>query len=271
MKYLLLPVLIIAVSFLFFSCKPDSEKSGSSLSVPESELKFEEKTLLKTYRNCEPQDENCTYIQIKYSLLNQGQHKDMINSAITDYIIAAGDPGEKSKERLTIEQITDKFINEYDTFLKDNKDYNLGWMTEIQGNPEFSNTKIICYSISNVYFLGGAHPNSSLTYLNFERENGRLVFIPDLFSPGFEEKLNKAVDAEFRKSKNLNPGDDLTDKVGLFNNKITYNNNFAVLREGIRFYYNPYEIAPYAAGPFEVTVPYETIQDIISDKSPIKF
>lgn len=271
MNKLVLPIFIIAVTFLIFSCKPDAGKSGSNISAPTSELKFEEKTLLKTYKDCDPQNENCTYIQIKYSLINQGQHKDLINSAITDFIISAGEPGKKSMENLTIEQIADKFINEYEIFLNENKDYNLGWMTEIQGKPEFSNTKIICYSISNVYFLGGAHPNSNLTYLNFERENGRLVFIPDIFSPGFEEKLNQAVDSEFRKSRNISPEDGLTDKAGLFNNKISYNNNFAVLREGIRFYYNPYEIAPYAAGPIEVTVPYEIIKDIIPENSPINF
>jgi hypothetical protein len=271
MKRILFSVLIISVTLSVFSCKPATEKSGSNISEQTSELKFEEKTLLRTYRDCDPQNENCTYIQIKYSLMNQGQHKDIINSAITDYIISAGEPGKKSMDKLTLEQVADKFINEYEIFLTENKNYDLGWMTEIQGKPEFSNTKIICYSISNVYFLGGAHPNSSLTYLNFERENGRLVFIPDILSPGFEEKLNAAVDSEFRKSKNLNPEDDLTEKAGLFKNKISYSNNFAVLREGIRFYYNPYEIAPYASGPIEVTVPYEAIKEIIPDNSPLRF
>ncbi|MBN1633391.1 MAG: DUF3298 domain-containing protein [Ignavibacteria bacterium] len=271
MKKLFYPILIIAVTFSIFSCKPDTDKSGSNISESTSELKFEEKTLLKTYRNCDPQNENCTYIQIKYSLISQGQHQEIINSTITDNIISVGDPGKKSAEKLTIEEVADKFINEYENFLNNNKDYDLGWMTEIQGKPEFSNTKIICYSISNVYFLGGAHPNSNLTYLNFERKNGKLIYIPDIFSPGFEDKLNAAINSEFRKSKNLTPEDNLIDKAGLFHNEISYNNNFAVLREGIRFYYNPYEIAPYAAGTFEVTVPYELIEDIIPDDSPINF
>lgn len=271
MKKLTISIFIFALAVTIFSCKPESDKSGTNISVPISELKFEEKTFLKTYNNCDPQNEECTYIQFKYSLIEKGQHKEIINSTITDFLISSAEPGKKGPDKLTIETSANKFIKGYEDYLNENKDYKFGWMMEIQGKPEFTNSKIICYSVSSVNFMGGAHPGSNMTYLNFERENGRLIFTPDIFSPGFENKLNTAIEDVFRKSKNLNPEDKLSDKVGLFTDKITFNNNFAVLKEGIRFYYNSYEIAPYAAGTFEVTVPYDMIQDIIPDNSPIKF
>ena len=35
--------------------------------------------------------------------------------------------------------------------------------------------------------------------------------------------------------------------------------NFLLEKEGVMFYYNRYEIAPYSAGDFSLTVPYEQI------------
>jgi len=271
MKKIILSVLVIVSSFVLIQCKSDTDKSESNINGVTSELKFEDKTLLKSYNNCDPQSENCTYIQFNYSLIENGKNKDNINSTIIDYLIISGDPSEKKEEKLTIEQVADKFLNNYDSFIKENKDYRLGWMLEVQGKPEFTNTKIISYSVSNINFLGGAHPNSNLVYLNFDRQNGRLLELSDLFSPGYEPKLNELVNSHFRKSKNYKPEDDLTDKTGLFENNISFNNNFGLLKEGIRFYYNPYEIAPYAAGPFEVLIPYSELQEIIPENSLIRF
>ena len=39
------------------------------------------------------------------------------------------------------------------------------------------------------------------------------------------------------------------------------NKNYGFRKEGIVFYYNNYEIAPYAAGPSEVLIPYERIRE----------
>jgi hypothetical protein len=33
--------------------------------------------------------------------------------------------------------------------------------------------------------------------------------------------------------------------------------------EGVHFFYNPYEIAAYARGPIELTIPYEELKGII--------
>jgi hypothetical protein len=42
------------------------------------------------------------------------------------------------------------------------------------------------------------------------------------------------------------------------------NDNFAVAKRGIIFYFNSYEIAPYAMGPTELLIPYAKLSGIIS-------
>ena len=42
--------------------------------------------------------------------------------------------------------------------------------------------------------------------------------------------------------------------------KFQLNQNYGFRKDGIVFYYNNYEIAPYAAGPTEVVIPYESVR-----------
>ncbi len=39
--------------------------------------------------------------------------------------------------------------------------------------------------------------------------------------------------------------------------------NFAIKKEGIFFYYNPYEAAPYALGTTEFIISYKDLKDIV--------
>ena len=47
------------------------------------------------------------------------------------------------------------------------------------------------------------------------------------------------------------------------NNQLPVTANFALTPDGVIFYYNVYEIAPYAYGPSQVTVPYADLKDIM--------
>jgi hypothetical protein len=41
------------------------------------------------------------------------------------------------------------------------------------------------------------------------------------------------------------------------------NNNFAITKDGLIFFYNSYEIAPSAAGPAELELGYEEIKHLM--------
>jgi len=57
----------------------------------------------------------------------------------------------------------------------------------------------------------------------------------------------------------------------LFDNKITFNYNWLVNKDGsLTFYYNQYEIASYAQGPIEVTLTKEDIAPLLAPNSPLK-
>ena len=39
--------------------------------------------------------------------------------------------------------------------------------------------------------------------------------------------------------------------------------NFALTKDGLKFVYNPYEIAPYAMGQQEIVIPYSELKSLL--------
>ena len=48
---------------------------------------------------------------------------------------------------------------------------------------------------------------------------------------------------------------------------LTPTENFYLGKDGITFYYNVYDIAPYVMGPVKITLPYEMMQHLLSDET----
>lgn len=273
MKKLLLLSLLLAL-FLSACTRQDKTENiskdsvsgqGSSAGKTDNGLNFETKTITKSYNNCAPGGDSCTYISITYNLLTAGASRDKINSAITDSLSKMIFVTEEAGSAPSLEQGASEFITEYESFRKDAPDApDIPWSSDTKAVPVFFNEKILSYSISTSSFTGGAHPNSYLQYYNFELSSGRILKPSDIFKEGFESKLNEIIEKKFREKNKLAAGESLTEG-GLFENKINFNDNFAVIKDGILFYYNNYEIAPYAAGPTEIMMTYAELGDIINE------
>ena len=72
------------------------------------------------------------------------------------------------------------------------------------------------------------------------------------------------VEKVFRKQQGLLPQHNLEER-GYFlrDGRFFLPANIGMSKKGLIFYYNPYEIAAYALGPIEVTVPYEQLNGIL--------
>jgi hypothetical protein len=165
----------------------------------------------------------------------------------------------------------DSFMAQYAATRKEFPESPQYWYLELSVQAANETSKIITFASENSSFMGGAHPNTYFNYTNISKETGDTISLSNLFAPGFEIKLNVLIDAAYRKMKNLKPGDNLQDKGDLFENKIAFNYNFMVTKEGtITFYYNPYEIGAYVFGPIEITLTKDEIAPLLSANSLLK-
>lgn len=265
-------LIILLAAFIFSSCgkKTDSTKTDTkqTTAADESILKFSDKSFMKSYNNCSPND-TCTYFKVDYLEVVSGKNKDKVNKLIMNEVNAGLTFSDTALPSMQV--AADTFMAQYVSFRKEFPELAQYWYLEYSIKAVNETPKIITFATENSSFMGGAHPNTFFTYINISKETGDTVSLGNLFAPGFEKKLNELVDAAYRKMKNLKPGDNLQEKGDLFENRIAFNYNFMVTKDGtITFYYNPYEIAAYVFGPIEVTLTKDEIAPLLSSNSPLK-
>lgn len=144
------------------------------------------------------------------------------------------------------------------------------WEMVREVEVSFANEHLVTLNTRESGYTGGAHPYSGQRYAVFDVNTGQQLALKDLLVAGYEERLNKAGEREFRRARGLDANIGMETAGFWFANGVfALNNNVGVLRNGLVFNFNPYEIAPYAMGATEFTVGYETINELIPDTSPL--
>ena len=57
---------------------------------------------------------------------------------------------------------------------------------------------------------------------------------------------------------------------GLFENKIHPSDNFWISENGISFFYNPYDLAPYSMGSITISLKYADIQELLREDAAVR-
>lgn len=274
-------ILILLAAVLMIACGKKNEsttndpkqtstenKNSESKTTDDGTLKFEGKKFFKSYKDCKPSD-TCTYFQVDYLEAVSGKNKDKVNKLLMSEVNWSLTMGETTPT--TIQAAADSFMTDYVSFRKEVPESAQFWYLEYTMAQANDLPKIVSLSSTISSYMGGAHPNTYMSYININKETGDTVSLSALFASGFEKKLNALVDAEYRKMKNLKPGDNLAEKGDLFDNKIEFNYNYTVNKDGsLTFYYNPYEISAYAVGPIEVTLSKDKISGLLAPDSLLK-
>lgn len=213
-------------------------------------------------------DEKCFSIDIQYPVMSSGASKavmDSINRQIQQDILKYAFISEPKDD---FELLINEMSQEYETILKENSDYNSGWLLEISSDIIFQDSLYISTASTIFSFTGGAHPNSYQVYRSYDLATGKALSLGDFLVEGFETKLNQLAEIEFRMDKQIAPDKALNDEGYFFEDgRFQLNNNFAVLEQSLLFYYNPYEIGPYSIGPTELELKLTDYVDLIKPGS----
>jgi len=162
------------------------------------------------------------------------------------------------------EVLMQNFIDEYNNFKKEFPEAQQEWEIDRKAKNNFNDDNILSCFFSEYSYLGGAHPNTFLTYTNFNLKSGKIIILSDILIDRFLNELNNIAEPIFRKEKELTEDINLTEAGFWFDNdKFSVNNNFTIGKDGLTFFYNNYEITAYAYGPTELFIPYKSIKKLI--------
>jgi hypothetical protein len=115
---------------------------------------------------------------------------------------------------------------------------------------------------------GGAHGLSISKFSVLSLIDGQHLTLDTIFRPDYTNDLRDILNIQVRRQYDIAPGKDLRD-AGFFVEMIEPTENFYLNKDGIGFYYNQYEVAPFATGPVDVFVPYRQIKRIMNPAGPL--
>ena len=124
------------------------------------------------------------------------------------------------------------------------------------------------------YYQGAAHPNSYTEVINYDLKNGKQLKLGDIFKPGskYLQALSTYCINELKKvGKEKGPDSMLEDrwiKEGAGPTSKNYE-SWTITKKGLGINFDSYQVAPYAAGPQFVMVPYSAIKEHVNPDGPL--
>lgn len=169
----------------------------------------------------------------------------------------------------SIEQRLDEFIQDYEEHKTDMKEFGLpvssSWFFELTVEVLLNSADVMALRIHQLEFTGGAHANPSTSYLNIDLQSGRVLKLSDILQGNYEEELLTIAELQFKKSANLDVDTNLMETHYEFNEgHFVLPDNFCIGRKGIHFYYNPYDLGPFALGSIAFEIPYQQLKKLIN-------
>jgi hypothetical protein len=250
----LLQVSLIAI--IFFSCAKKAEDKKAEVSYAMKNFRVE------SSGGCKSDTMQCASYEVNYPEFSGLD--SVVERKIRRQVNATVSMGNPEAEGKSMEQIGEEFVQEYEDFNKEMPDAAGGWYYNADVSVEVLTDTLISMTVSQDYFTGGAHGGADTYFINVNPSTGAEFTLDNLLKNGYLEPLTSLGEQIFRKVKEIPDTASLNENYFEFpDDTFALNKNYGFKKEGIVFYYNNYEIAPYAAGPTEVIIPYETVREWI--------
>ncbi len=242
--------------------------SGENHNTPSSIKPYTIKHFYKNNSSCNSKNEKgtCASIEITYpvfntsignfsaSQLNEIIQKDHIVYTAYDDSTAHG-----------VTAFSEKFFNDFREFNQSNEVTTGDWELNKNINVGFLNSTILTLKDEENAYTGGAHGFSRVTWFCFNIKSMKELTLQDILLSKKKNQLTSIAEGYFRKFHGLSANENL-EKAGFDfpNNHFALSDNFALLKKGLLFYYNSYDIAAYVFGPTEIFIPYEELSGVIN-------
>jgi hypothetical protein len=212
-----------------------------------------------------------TSFRCDYPVFNASSSGASINLLVIATILGTVPLSEARPVPVSLESAADAFFEEFDSVTQKDKELQWPWHVDIRAHVMLNQPETVTVSVTSSLYTGGAHAIESVYYLVFDPVSGRRLCLNDLFVPAFESRLDMLIEQRFRQMKGLSQNEPLNgERGGLLTGSIVHNDNFALTGTGIVFMYNPYDIAPYAAGRIRVELSYGELHDIMFPSKELK-
>lgn len=246
----------LLISLLFFSCQNESTLDFEQVFLSENDLESCHGTA-------------CPEIAIRYLRAKGAKNlTQAINRVIESTVIAAVDISEEDRARAfaTITEALQHFVDTYRLHLSEFPDMSAAYQAEVNVEAVHISDTLLSFSVNQYLYTGGAHGLGQIYFLNVGPSNGSVLSTADLIKDG-DGFLDLAEQA-FRTRYNIPQGASINENGFWFDNDRFYiPDTIGFNGDEFILVYNPYEIASYADGSFELRIPYEEARPFLTDET----
>lgn len=245
--------MIFSLIFLaFFSCsEPKSvpiveEKTGLTFSTQE----FVKNTCI---------GESCASVSFTWPLAKGSEIAAKINEAIDQQLLVYF---HRDSVAPTLEAQAQLYLNSYEEFVNQFPDSPGGWSIEVSVKVSHESDSTLSIFFTEFNNSGGAHPNSSQFFMNFDEITGEVLSADQLVLDS--AKLVEIAEIAFRKHHEVPEGKSLEDE-GFFLPETGFFLPKAMGYKDGKFWliYIPYEIGAFVIGYTELAFTPEALKGII--------
>ncbi len=181
-----------------------------------------------------------------------------INKSIENHISNSLNFDEEENS-ISFKDAVNIFNSNYIKFTKEFPESSQKWEALVDGEVVYESPDLICIAIHTYIDTGGAHGNGSITFFNFNPENGLLFTDEDLIKDSnlFKELVQKHF------IKHIDKDDDKSLDNYFFEDDFQLPSTLGFSDEGVIILYNTYQIAAYSEGITEFTIPYNEVNSIL--------
>ena len=202
-----------------------------------------------------------TIVSINYPKANGTKEvAKRINETLENYIVNQTNLTEDSIINMPVNDAVEQFDKAFERFKKDFPDSTQKWEVLIDGEVTYRSPEVISIAINSYLDTGGAHGNTNVRFFNFNSQTGALLSKKELISDS--KRLSEIVEQHLKEEIKANAEDELMEDF-FFGKDFQLPETIGFSEEGLIVLYNPYEIASYAQGIIEFTIPFEEVSSFL--------
>jgi hypothetical protein len=236
-------------SILFISCSPEKSEMNTDL-----------KSVIKNFSKETCIDESCATLNFTWPEFEKSEIGDRLNQGIQKQLLTYF---YSDSVETTLENHADIYLNSFLDTKTDFPDMSGGWEIEVEAAISFDSLNTLTVFFTEFNYSGGAHPNSSNYFMNFDRNTGEFLSIDQLIID--QTRLLDLAEKAFREFHEVDENMALEESGKFFLPETGFFLPKAMGFKDGKFHliYIPYEIGPYAMGYTELGFFLEEVKGIV--------
>lgn len=162
----------------------------------------------------------------------------------------------------SVKEAASHFLHSYE---KDKKEFPDLYPYDVEITMEVSllNSDIISVKNKQYAYTGGAHGNATITFLNFDSVTGDKISLKSLFND--MEAFTKIAETKLREQYQIQDHEPINSTGFWFDeDRFSLPETIGFTETEVVLIYNPYEIASYADGFIEITIPKQEVEPFLN-------